>query len=133
MLVIDASVLVVALVDEGLDGDLSRARLRGEHLVAPAIVDLEVASALRGALLRNAVDARRAALALEDLVALPVRRVPHAALLARCWELRDNLSVYDAAYVAVAEALDVPLVTADRRLARASGPRCAVEVLQGGR
>ena len=75
------------------------------------------------------VDDRRAILALADLAALPLRRAPHRPLLARCWELRDNLSIYDAAYVALAEALEVILLTADQRLARATGPRCRIEVL----
>ena len=68
-------------------------------------------------------------MALVDLAALPLRRSPHLALLARCWALRDNLTVYDASYVALAEALDATLLTADRRLARATGPRCAIEIL----
>jgi len=76
------------------------------------------------------MDARRAALALADLTALPLRRAPHRALLARCWELRDNLTVYDAAYVALAEALEVTLLSGDGRLERATGPRCHIEVLR---
>ena len=76
------------------------------------------------------MDARRAALALADLAALPLRRTPHRPLLARCWELRDDLTIYDASYVALAEALDVTLLTGDRRLARATGPRCLIEVLR---
>jgi predicted nucleic acid-binding protein len=68
-------------------------------------------------------------MALDDLLALPVERASHRPLLARCWELRDNLSVYDAAYVALAEALGTPLLTADARLAKAPGLKCAVEVL----
>jgi len=75
------------------------------------------------------VDIRRAALALTDLAAMPLRRAPHRPLLARCWELRDNLTIYYASYVALAEALDVTLLTGDGRLARAPGPRCRVEML----
>jgi predicted nucleic acid-binding protein len=74
--------------------------------------------------------ARRARLALDDLAALPARRAPHRPLLPRCWELRDNLTVYDAAYVALAEALKATLLTGDRRLARASGPKCPIEIFQ---
>jgi predicted nucleic acid-binding protein len=77
----------------------------------------------------KAVDPRRAALALTDLLAMPLQRASHRPLLARCWELRDNLTVYDAAYVALAEALPADLLTGDARLARAAGPRCHVEVL----
>lgn len=129
MLVVDASVLATALADDGMDGETARARLRTETLSAPDLLDLEVGSVFRRQLFRGDLDARRAELALADLLALPVRRVPHRRLLRRCWELRDNLTVYDAAYVAVAEALDVVLLTADARLARAPGPRCEVELL----
>jgi hypothetical protein len=72
---------------------------------------------------------RRAAHALTDLIDLPLRRAPHRPLLSRCWELRGSLSVHDAPYVALAGLLDVVLVTADARLARAAGPRCATELL----
>jgi predicted nucleic acid-binding protein len=129
VLVVDASVLAVALADDGPDGDQARARLRGERLSAPELVDLEVASVLRRQAAAGAVDNRRAALALADLAALPLQRAPHRALLTRCWELRENLTIYDAAYVALAEALGVDLLTGDRRLGRAPGPRCRIEVL----
>ncbi len=72
----------------------------------------------------------RAATAVTDLAALSLDRMPHRPLLARCWELRDNLTPYDASYVALAERLGVTLVTADARLARAPGIRCDVEVLR---
>ena len=130
MLVVDASVLVVALADDGPDGDVARARLRGETLAAPELVDLEVTSVLRRQNRAGVLDARRAQLALGDLAALPMRRAPHLPLLARCWELRDHLTSYDAAYVALAEALDATLLTGDRRLARAAGPTCTIEVLR---
>jgi predicted nucleic acid-binding protein len=130
VIAVDASVLAVALADDGPDGDYARARLRGERLTAPGLVDLEVASVWRRQIRDGAMDARRAALALADLAALPLRRAPHRPLLARCWELRDNLTIYDASYVALAEALEVTLVTGDGRLARASGPRCPIEVLR---
>jgi predicted nucleic acid-binding protein len=130
VLVIDASVLAVALVDDGPDGDGARARLRGEQLAAPAVVDLEVVSVWRGLARGGQLVARRARLALDDLRDMPIKRVDHTRLLDRCWELRDNLSVYDAAYVALAEALQVTLLTGDQRLARAFGPQCPVEVLK---
>lgn len=129
MIVVDASVLATALGDDDVDGDRFRARLRGESLSAPELIDLEVASALRRQSASGLLNDRRAAQALSDLIELPMRRVPHRHLLARSWELRDSLTVYDASYVALAEALDLPLVTADRRLARAAGIGCAVEVL----
>jgi predicted nucleic acid-binding protein len=129
VLVVDASVVATALADDGRDGDRVRARLRGEQLSAPELIDLEVASVLRGQLLAGSLDTRRAELALIDLDAMPVRRAPHRPLLSRCWQLRDNLTVYDAAYVALAEALDADFLTADRRLARAPGLRCRIELL----
>jgi predicted nucleic acid-binding protein len=130
VIVADASVLVTALGDDGPDGDRTRARLRGERLSAPEIVDLEIASVLRRQVRSGEMDLRRAGLALADLAAMPLRRASHKPLLARCWELRDNITPYDAAYVALAEALEAILLTGDERLARAPGPRCHVEVLR---
>ncbi len=130
MLVVDASILAVALADDGRDGDKARARLRGEQMAAPELIDLEVASVLRGRLAGGHLDTRRAELALADLVDIPIQRAPHRSLLARCWELRAHLTVYDAAYVALAEALDSDLLTADVRLAKAAGPRCRIEILR---
>lgn len=130
MLVVDAGVLATALADDAGDGDRARARLRGEALAAPDLVDLEVASVLRGRLAGGHISPRRAELALADLVALRLERVASLRLIPRCWELRDNLTVYDAAYVALAEALAVPMLTADARLARATGPGCPIEVLR---
>ncbi len=129
MIVVDASVLSSALADDGDDGDRARERLRGEHLAAPELVDLEVSSVLRRLLLVGRLPLRRAELALSDLVALPLRRVSHRVLLARCWDLRDNLTAYDAAYVALAEQLDTTLVTADTRLAGAPGLRCEIDLV----
>jgi predicted nucleic acid-binding protein len=106
-----------------------RERLRGQDLAAPELIDLEVVSVLRRQLAVGKLDTRRALLALDDPLDLPVQRAPHRALPRRCWELRYNLSVYDAAYVALAEALDTLLVTADARLANAVGVKCTVEVL----
>jgi len=128
-LVIDAGVLVFALADDGTVGDTARARLRGRALDAPELIDLETASVIRRALRAGRIDGRRGELALAALVRLPLRRAPHRPLLDRCWELRENLSVYDAAYVALAERLDALLLTADARLAKAPGPRCRVELL----
>lgn len=133
MLVIDASVLAVALLDDGQDGDTVRDRLRGEQLAAPALIDLEVASVWRGLASGGHLDPRRVELAVDDLQALPMQRVQHNALLFRCWELRDNLTIYDAAYVALAETLQAPLLTGDRRLSRSTGPRCTFEVIPSHR
>jgi predicted nucleic acid-binding protein len=129
VLVVDASVVVVALADDGPDGDGARARLRGEEIAAPELLDLEVASVLRRQVRAGAIDTRRAGFALADLMAVPLIRAPHQPLLQRCWQLRDNLTVYDAAYVALAEALGADLLTGDTRLAKATGPRCRIETL----
>ena len=130
VLVVDASVLVVALADDGTDEDLLRARLRDERLFAPELVDLEVLSVVRRQTARGALNDRRARMAVRDLRDIPLRRAPHTPLLPRCWELRDNLTPYDAAYVALAEVMQVPLLTADRRLATAAGVQCQVELLE---
>lgn len=128
MIVVDANVLATALGDDGDDGDSARQRLRSEKLAAPELIDLEVTSVLRRLTRTGQLPLRRAGLALADLGVLPLRRAPHRQLLTRCWELRDNLTVYDAAYVALAEALNVLLVTADGRLSRAPALRCHVEL-----
>ena len=129
MIVVDATVLATALADDGSDGDQARARLRDELLVAPELIDLEVSSVWRRLEAAGHLDARRAHLALADLAAIPLRRVPHGPLVPRCWELRANLTTYDAAYVAVAELTGSVLLTADGRLARAPGPTCEIELL----
>jgi predicted nucleic acid-binding protein len=129
VIVVDASVLVTALGDDGDDGDRARDRLQGERLIAPHLIDIEVTSAWRRLAAAGALDERRAQFALEDLRSLRVDRVPHASLVARCWELRGSLTVYDAVYVALAETMAVPLLTADARLAGASGPKCEIEML----
>jgi predicted nucleic acid-binding protein len=129
VIVVDASVLVSALGDDGVDGDQARTRLRRDRLVAPELIDLEVSSVLRRLVLSGQLLARRAELALSDLVDLPLRLVSHRLLLPRCWSLRENLTIYDASYVALAEHLEVVLVTADARLSRAPGLRCNIEVI----
>ncbi len=129
MIVVDASVIVTALADDGPDGDATRARLADERLAAPHLIDLEVVSAWRRLLSAGSLDERRVGLAMTDLRQLRIERIPHRQLVDRCWELRENLTIYDAAYVALAETLNVALVTADTRLARAPGTRCPIEVL----
>ncbi len=130
MIVVDASVVASALGDDGADGEHARASLAGERLFAPELIDLEVASAWRRALGAGRLSNERALRALADLAALPLARAPHRPLMARIWELRDNLTLYDAAYVALAEALEARLLTADRRLTRAPGVRCEVTLLR---
>lgn len=129
MLVVDASVLVVALGDDGAAGMLARNRLAGERLAAPELIDLEVVSVLRRQVASGRFPPARARQAIADLRVMPLLRSPHAPLLERCWELRENVTVYDAAYVALAEVLDAVLLTADQRLISAPGPRCTRELI----
>ena len=130
MIVVDASVIATALGDDGDDGDRVRTRLRGEQLAAPHLLDVEVASAFRRQVRTARMDQRRARLALDDLAALRIRRAPHVPLLERAWELRENLTSYDALYVALAEVLGVTLLTADAPLTRVRRLRCTVELVR---
>jgi predicted nucleic acid-binding protein len=130
MPVVDASVLAEYL------GDAERAEPARRRLVAdrsrlwaPHLVDAEVGHVLRRGVRRGEIAADAARDALDDLVAMPLRRVRHGQLTPRAWELRENVSFYDALYVALAELLEEPLVTFDARLARAAGIRAEVEVL----
>ena len=105
MIVIDASVLAVALGDDGPDGNHARERLVHETLVAPELIDLEVVSVWRRLVVGKKMAARRAGDAVSDLADLPLRRSSHQPLLGRIWELRHAVTAYDAAYLALAEAL----------------------------
>lgn len=125
-MVVDASIVASALGDDGSDGERVRARLVGEQLFAPELLDLEVASVWRRAARSGKLAGRRANQALADLAAIPIARAPHQPLMGRIWELRENLTTYDAAYVALAEALERPLLTADQPLSRAPGARCEI-------
>ena len=118
-----------ALADDDEDGERARSRLQGERLTAPEVLDLEVVSVIRKAFASGALSRRRAGLALADLIDLDLERTSHRPMLARIWELHENLTPYDAAYVALAETIDATLVTADRRLSLAPGPRCTIEYL----
>jgi predicted nucleic acid-binding protein len=129
VIVVDASVLVTALADDTSAGDIARNRLRGAWLAFPELAYVEVASVLRKLVAADAIDPRRAVLALDDLRALPAHVMSHRHVLQRCWDLRANLTMYDATYVALAEALNAVLLTADKRLARAPGATCPIEVL----
>jgi predicted nucleic acid-binding protein len=130
MIVVDASVVASALGDDGSDGQRARSRLATRRLFAPELVDLEVISVWRRAVQARRLGEQRARQALADLAVLPLARAPHHPLMARIWELRNNLTPYDAAYVALAEALDAPLLTADQRLTKAPGVMCEVELLR---
>jgi predicted nucleic acid-binding protein len=127
LIVIDASVLIGAVL--GTDAGLVARLSREPALHAPELLPLEVGSVLRRFVLARQMSERVARAALGKVGALPLTLHSHLGLLPRIWELRANLTVYDAAYVAVAEALGLPLVTSDARLSRASGLRCSVELV----
>lgn len=129
MIVADASVLVPALVDDGGAGALARERLLASDVHVPELADVEVLSVVRREVLAGRLAAARGAAALQDFADLILERYPHRPLLARAWQLRDSVSAYDAQYVALAELLDAPLVTADGRLSRAAGLRCPIDLL----
>jgi predicted nucleic acid-binding protein len=129
VIVVDCSALVDVLAGAPSAGSVFE-RLRGEELHAPSLLDYEVVSVLRSLVLRRALSSARAEDALTDLADLPLTRWPSGdGLRRRSLALRDNLSAYDAAYVALAEALACPLITRDGRLGRARGHDAAVEVL----
>lgn len=130
MLVVDASCLYEVVADTE-SAEAVRARLRADtDHVAPHVIDVEVVNVIRRAHLRGVLDATAAAQAVEDLAAWPGERFGHRSLLGRAWELRANVRGWDAMYVALAEVLDATLVTIDRRLAAAQGPRCPIEVIR---
>ena len=118
MIVLDSSVAVAALIGHAA----SREAVAAQRLVAPYLIDIEVAHALRGLVNGEKIPAAEAGRALDLWGRLAIDRVPTTPLLPRIWQLRENLSAYDAAFVAAAEAHAVPLVTADRRLASAAIP-----------
>ena len=122
--VIDASVLVAWLVDEGPVGAWAESIVVRGGLAAPHLVVAETANILRRAVLARELSADVATLAHADLLDLHIELVPYAPLADRIWALRGNLTVYDAWYVALAETLACPLVTLDGKLTRATGPRC---------
>lgn len=125
MIVVDASAAVRALLGAGA----AREHLSTERLAAPHLVDAEVLQTLRKLLGREAMSVAEAGAAVGRWRQLGLQRFAVVALTGRIWELRHNLSAYDAAYVALAEALRCPLLTADARLARAPGTACAITVI----
>lgn len=129
MIVVDASVVLEVLLRTPAAAALEERVLgSGETLHVPHLLDLEVAQVLRRYLAGGALEAERGAEALTDLADLPLERYPHAPFLGRIWQLRANLTAYDAAYVALAEALDATLLTRDAGLASAPGHAARVEL-----
>lgn len=130
MIVVDASVLSNVVADDGRAGQIARARLADAgEVVAPDLVDVETVSVLRRAWLRGDLSDERFGAAVDDLLGLPIRRLPVGPLMPRAFVLRANVTAYDACYVAVAEGFRCPLVTADARLSAAPTMLCDVEVL----
>lgn len=129
MIVVDASCLGEILVGGAL-ADRVRHRLGAdrEH-AAPHVIDVEVFGIIRRLRMAGDIDETTASLAVDDLALWPGERYGHRALLDRAWELRATVRGWDAMYVALAEVLDAPLVSLDRRLAGATGPRCPIEIV----
>lgn len=125
MIVVDASAAVAALLH---DGD-ARLQLAENRLAAPHLVDAEVLQTVRKLLHRGAIASNDAEQAIHRWTRLGIERFPMTGLSARIWSLRDNISAYDASYIALAEALNCSLLTADSRLASALGPNCPITVL----
>ncbi|MDQ2845488.1 MAG: type II toxin-antitoxin system VapC family toxin [Actinomycetota bacterium] len=124
--VCDSSVVVALLLDAGPDGQWAAETLRGVGLAAPSLVAFESSNVIRRLELSGAVGTDQAAQAHADLLDLAIEYWPYELLSSRVWELRTNLSSYDASYVAVAELIGAPLVTLDRRIGRAPRVRCVV-------
>lgn len=124
-LVVDAGFVVAALVDSGPVGTWAEELLAQEHLAAPHLMLVEGANVLRRAALAGEISADTAAMAHADLLSLRVELFSYEPFATRVWQLRDNVTSYDAWYVAVAESLNARLATVDARLAKANGPRCS--------
>ncbi len=130
MIIIDASVLANAFTDDGPVGQRSRAELaRDAHWAAPEHLVVETFSAVRGRHLGSKISRRRAQDALDALASSTIELLSTTFLLPRMWQLRENLTGYDAAYVAAAEAYDCPLLTADARLTRVGDLRCEIRLV----
>ena len=130
MIVVDASALLEALLRTSAAIAVEKFLFdSSQTLHAPHLLDVEVAQVIRRYATNGEIDADRGRAALADLADFPLRRYPHDFLLPRVWELRNNLTAYDAVYVALAEALDAPLLTRDRRLAAAPGHHAKIQLV----
>lgn len=127
-LVVDASVVVAALIDNTQLGTWAEDVLRGQHLVAPGLLPFEVTNVLRRLSAAGHLSSDVAALAHRDLLLMRLELVAYEMLAGRVWELRDNLTSYDASYVALAEVLRVPLATLDVKLSKAPGTTCSFQL-----
>jgi len=132
LIVVDASVIIEWILNTSRGQAIGIRLTDGvEQLQAPYLLDIEVLQVIRRYTLRNVISQTRGWQAIEDYNNLLLRRYPHTPLLARIWELKANLSAYDATYVALSEALNAPLLTCDLRLANAPGHHARVQVLKG--
>jgi predicted nucleic acid-binding protein len=129
LIVVDASAVLEVLLRTDAAAAVETRLFGGETLHAPHVLDLEVAQVLRKYERAGELNARRARDAFDDLVAFRIERYPHHLFLPRIWSLRANATAYDASYLALAEALDAPLLTTDRRLAGVPGHAATVEVI----
>jgi len=127
-IVVDSSVVVAALIDTGSTGKWAESVLVSDALAAPHLMPVEVANILRRSTTAGEVSTDVASLAHAELLARRIELFPYAPLASRVWELRSNVTAYDGWYVALAEALQAPMVTLDRRLTRESGLRCEFAV-----
>jgi predicted nucleic acid-binding protein len=131
VIVLDASAAIEVLLDTPLAAAVAVRMVDPEEtLHAPHLIDIEVAQVLRRYAMTGAADAQRCRAALDDLADFPLARYPHDDLLPRVWDLRANLTAYDAVYVALAEALEATLLTCDRRLAAAPGHDARIALVQ---
>lgn len=127
MIVVDTSAIVDLLLENPPDPNLVSRIASASELHAPHLIDIEFLSVLRRLVTKGLLDAKSAASARELFRQLPIERYPHTLLSDRIWALRNNVTSYDAAYIALSEALNIPLVTSDIKLASAPGHRAVIE------
>jgi len=129
MIVLDASAAIEWLLNSSAGKRVGDVLLSDDALAAPHLIDVEIVQILRRYVRHNEITPERGRVALRDLRDVQLNRLPHLPMAERMWELRANVSAYDAAYVSLAEGLDATLLTCDRRLASAVGSRVRVEVI----
>jgi len=130
VIVVDASALLEVLLRTPAAAVVERKLFDSRQtLHTPHLLDVEIAQVVRRYAARGEIDGERGRAALDDLADFPLRRYPHGFLLPRVWDLRNNLTAYDAVYVSLAEALDAPLITRDKRLAAAAGHQARIELV----